>query len=157
MRVTLRSIESIRPYENNPRINAAAVSAVAASIREFGWRQPIVVDEQGVIIAGHTRYKAALMLGLTKVPVHVAMGLTPTQVKAFRITDNQTATLAQWDDEKLIAELLALQEAKFDLSITGFAHEELLRLMNPAGVEGACDPDDVPAPPEAATTLEHTR
>ena len=77
MKVKLRSITTIRPYDRNPRVNDQAVDAVAASIREFGFRQPIVIDEDGVIIVGHTRYKAALKLGLEKVPVHVAGGLTP--------------------------------------------------------------------------------
>src|SRR5467141_4495425 len=102
MQVELRPISSIRPYENNPRINDAAVDAVAASIKEFGFRQPIVVDEQGVIIVGHTRYKAALKLGLDKVPVHVATGLTPAQIKAYRLADNQTANLATWNEELLL-------------------------------------------------------
>ena len=73
------------------------MDAVAASIREFGFRQPIVVDEKGVIVVGHTRYKAAITLGLEKVPVHVARGLTPEQIKAYRIADNKTADLAAWD------------------------------------------------------------
>src|SRR5262249_39463560 len=77
MHVEMRPINSIRPYENNPRQNDAGVDAVAASIREYGFRQPIVVDEDGVIIVGHTRYKAALKLGFEEVPVHVAVGLTP--------------------------------------------------------------------------------
>jgi site-specific DNA-methyltransferase (adenine-specific) len=77
MHVEMRPIGTIRPYENNPRQNDAGVDAVAASIREFGFRQPIVVDEDGVIIVGHTRYKAALKLGLEEVPVHVAVGLSP--------------------------------------------------------------------------------
>jgi len=81
MHVELRPITSIRPYENNPRINDPGVDAVAASIRAFGFRQPIVVDEQGVIIVGHTRYKAALKLGLEVVPVHVAVGLSPAQAR----------------------------------------------------------------------------
>jgi ParB-like chromosome segregation protein Spo0J len=74
--VELREITSIRPYERNPRLNDKAVDAVASSLREFGFRQPIVVDTDGVIIAGHTRYKAALKLGLQKVPVHVVADLT---------------------------------------------------------------------------------
>ena len=115
MLVELRSITSIRPYENNPRINEDAIDAVAASIKEFGFRQPIVVDEQGVIIVGHTRFKAAQKLGLAEVPVHVAAGLSPAQAKAYRIADNQTATLSQWDDDKLPLELAALQELGFDL------------------------------------------
>src|SRR5438128_9810613 len=91
MQVELRRITTIRPYENNPRLNDQAVDAVAASIREFGFRQPIVVDADGVIIVGHVRYKAALKLGLKKVPVHVAKDLTPEQIKAYRIGDNKTA------------------------------------------------------------------
>ena len=80
MKVEQWKIGDVKPYSSNPRINDAAVDAVAASIQEFGFRQPIVVDEAGVIIAGHTRYKAALKLGLETVPVHVAKGLTPAQV-----------------------------------------------------------------------------
>src|SRR5205807_5640269 len=87
MQVELRPIATIRPYENNPRINDQAVDVVAASIREFGFRQPIVVDVDGVIIVGHVRYKASLKLGLQKVPVHVAKDLTPDQIKAYRIGD----------------------------------------------------------------------
>ena len=94
MQVEMRPINTIFPYENNPRHNDAGVDAVAASLREFGWRQPIVVDEEGVIIVGHTRYKAALKLGWDEVPVHVAVGLTPAQARAYRIADNQTATLS---------------------------------------------------------------
>src|ERR1700732_4434648 len=105
MLVEMRLITSIRPYENNPRINDAAVDAVAKSIKEFGFRQPIVVDEEGVIIVGHTRYKAALKLGMKKVPVHVAKGLTPAQAKAYRLADNQTATMSSWNEERLPLEL----------------------------------------------------
>src|SRR5579885_1932346 len=101
MIVELRNLADITPYAGNPRHNDAAVDAVAASIREFGFRQPIVVDEQGVIIVGHTRYKAALKLGLQAVPVHVAHGLSPAQAKAYRIADNQAATLSQWAEGKL--------------------------------------------------------
>src|SRR5262249_20300322 len=101
MKVELRLISGIRPYEQNPRLNDAAVAAVVASIREFGFRQPIVIDEEGVIIVGHTRYKAALKLGLEEVPVHVATGLTQAQIKAYRIADNQTATLSQWNENLL--------------------------------------------------------
>src|ERR1700736_4125341 len=100
MKIEMRKVSEIKPYENNPRHNAAAVDGVAASIKEFGFRQPIVVDEDSVIIVGHTRYKAALKLGLTEVPVHVAVGLSPAQAKAYRLADNQTATIASWDDDK---------------------------------------------------------
>ncbi|MCR4411290.1 MAG: ParB N-terminal domain-containing protein, partial [Thermoguttaceae bacterium] len=91
MKIETWKLDRIRPYANNPRLNDDAVDAVAASIRQFGFRQPIVVDPEGVIIVGHTRYKAALKLGLEKVPVHVATDLTPEQIKAYRIADNKTA------------------------------------------------------------------
>jgi DNA modification methylase len=152
MKVEQRLITSIRPYEKNPRINDAAVEAVAASIREFGFRQPIVVDEEGVIVVGHTRYKAALKLGLEKVPVHVARGLSPAQIRAYRIADNQSATLSEWDDKLLYAELTALQAMDIDLNLTGFSANELLSLLEPPSPEGLTDPDDVPEPPAEATT-----
>src|SRR5579871_1471077 len=151
MEVKMRPITSIRPYENNPRINEAAVDAVAASIREFGFRQPIVVDEEGVIIVGHTRYKAAKRLGMEFLPVHVATGLSPEQARAYRIADNQAATIATWDEDRLPLELMALQEAGFDLELTGFSADELLRLME-SPTEGLTDPDAVPEPPDEAVT-----
>src|SRR5215510_12914157 len=109
MKIEMRRLADIKPYHNNPRLNDPAVDAVAASIKEFGFRQPIVVDEESVIIVGHTRYKATLKLGLEEVPVHVAVGLTPAQAKAYRLADNQTATMSSWDEDKLPLELLALQ------------------------------------------------
>jgi DNA modification methylase len=152
MKIEMRDIARIKPYENNPRINEAAVDAVAASIKEFGFRQPIVVDEEYVIIVGHTRHKAALKLGMKKVPVHVAKGLTPAQARAYRLADNQTATLSQWDEERLPFELAALQEMGFDLDLTGFSSEDILRYLEPPSAEGLTDPDDIPEPPDEATT-----
>jgi ParB-like chromosome segregation protein Spo0J len=89
--IELRCVSEIKPYPGNPRDNDAAVDAVAESIRTYGWRAPIVVDGDGVIICGHTRHKAARKLGLDKAPVHVARDLTPEQVRAYRIADNKTA------------------------------------------------------------------
>jgi ParB-like chromosome segregation protein Spo0J len=152
MQVELRPITSIRPYENNPRIRDKAVDAVAVSIREFGFRQPIVVDSEGVIIAGHVRYLAALKLGRKKVPVHVAKDLTPEQIKAFRITDNQCATLSFWNYDLLPIELSELQEKDYDLSLLGFDPDELAKLLDPSLKDGLCDPDEVPGPPDEATT-----
>src|SRR5580704_10163155 len=129
MHIEMRDITSIKPYDNNPRLNDAAVDAVAASIKEFGFRQPIVVDEQDVVIVGHTRYKAAVKLGLEEVPVHVAVGLSPAQARAYRLADNQTATIATWDEDKLVLELIALQEEGYNLEMTGFSGDELIRLM----------------------------
>jgi DNA modification methylase len=152
MQVEMRPIDSIRPYDRNPRTNDPGVEAVAQSIREFGFRQPIVVDEDGVIVVGHTRHKAAKKLGLTDVPVHVAVGLTPEQIKAYRIADNQTATLTTWDNDLLVQELLALQTADFDLGLTGFSGDDLLRLLGNEATDGLVDPDAVPEPPDEAIT-----
>jgi DNA modification methylase len=152
MNVELRDIDTIKPYDQNPRINDAAVDAVVASLREFGWRQPIVVDGEGVIIVGHTRHKAAKKMGLKQVPVHVATDLTPEQVRAYRIADNQTASIAEWDMDRLPLELLGLQEVGFDLSLLGFDAEELARIMGNEVKEGLTDPDEVPEPPEEPIT-----
>src|SRR4029077_5499552 len=152
MLVELRPIATIRPYDKNPRINDPAVDAVAASIKEFGFRQPIVVDEAGVIVVGHTRYKAALKLGLEMVPVHVAKGLTPAQLKAFRIADNQTAAMSHWNEELLPLELAELQQMDFDLKLTGFSADELLPLLDSPDQAGLTDPDDIPEPPDEPRT-----
>ena len=152
MKVTLRPITEIKPYERNPRINEDAVDAVSASIKEFGFRQPIVVDSDNVIICGHTRYKAALQLKLAKVPVHVAEDLTPEQIKAYRIADNKTAELAEWDFDLLPIELGELQECNYDLGMLGFDAEELAKMLDPGVIEGLTDPDEIPEPPDEATT-----
>ncbi|MBN2583206.1 MAG: ParB N-terminal domain-containing protein [Planctomycetes bacterium] len=150
--VELRPIDAIRPYEGNPRVNDDAVDAVARSLAEFGFRQPIVVDADGVIIVGHTRWKAARKLGLSKVPVHVATDLPPEKVKAYRIADNQTATLAEWDFELLPIELKDLQQADYDLSLLGFDEDELAHMLDGDVAEGLTDPDSVPEPPDDPTT-----
>jgi DNA modification methylase len=152
MQVQLRDIRTIKPYENNPRFNDAAVDAVAKSSKEFGFRQPIVVDEEGVIIVGHTRYKAALKLEMKKVPVHVAKGLSPAQARAYRLADNQTATMSQWDEQRLPLELAELQEMDFDLDLTGFSAEDIMRYLEPPTTQGLTDPDDIPEPPDEPTT-----
>jgi DNA modification methylase len=152
MKIEMCKLSDIRPYENNPRVNDQAVEAVARSIREFGFRQPIVVDEDGVIVVGHTRFKAAQKLGLDTVPVHVATGLTPAQLKAYRLADNQCATLSAWDQDKLVVELMELKNLDFDLDLTGFSPDDLVRLMEPGGNEGLTDPDDIPEPPDEAIT-----
>jgi DNA modification methylase len=133
-------------------MNDDAVDMVAQSIREFGFRQPIVVDANGVIICGHTRYKAALKLGLEQVPVHVATDLTPEQVRAYRIADNKTNELSDWNYDLLPIELSELQACNYDLGLLGFDPDELARLLDPTLRGGLTDPDDVPAPPDEATT-----
>jgi len=152
--VELRAIEAIIPYENNPRINDKAVDAVATSLAEFGFRQPIVVDTEGVIVCGHTRWKAAQKLGLAKAPVHVAKDLSPEQIKAYRIADNKSGELAEWDFDILPIELSELQAAGFDMDVLAFGEKELTQLLSASvGVsQGLTDPDSVALPPDEATT-----
>jgi len=152
MKIETRDVNSIRPYENNPRHNAEAVDAVAKSIEQFGWRQPIVVDANGVIVIGHTRLLAAKQLGMTTVPVHVAEGLSDAQIKALRIADNATGDIATWNYDLLPLELKDLQAEDFDLSLLGFDEAELAKLLAPEGTEGLTDPDAVPEPPAEPIT-----
>ena len=148
MKVELIDIGRVIPYARNPRRNEQAIAKVAASIKEYGFRQPIVVDEEMVIIAGHTRLQAAQQLGLSKVPVHIATGLTNTQIKAYRLADNRTAQEAEWDEELLGLELGELAEQGFDLDLTGFDGDELEKLLSEIDEGGLTDDDDVPELPE---------
>jgi len=152
LQIEMWPLERVRSYENNPRNNDKAVDAVAASIKEFGFAQPIVVDSDSVIIVGHTRLKAAQKLGLERVPVVVASHLTPEQVRAYRIADNKTAEIAEWNYDLLPIELSALQEANYDLGLLGFNAEELAKLMDTGVSEGLTDPDEIPEPPDEAVT-----
>lgn len=115
-------VADIIPYENNPRKNEGAVDAVAASIKEFGFKVPIVVDSENVVVAGHTRLKAAEKLGLESVPVVIADDLNEEQVKAFRLADNKTAELAGWDFEALDIELFDID--KIDMEQFGFTEDQ---------------------------------
>lgn len=119
MRVEYWDIDRPIPYENNPRDNDKAVEKVANSIQEFGFQQPLVVDAGGVIIVGHTRLKAAQLLGLEQVPVVVAKNLTPAQAQMYRLADNKVAEFSTWDFEKLDVELEGL-EVDFDMGEFGF-------------------------------------
>lgn len=120
MNVQQVKIEKVKPYDKNPRKNKAAVDYVANSIKEFGFQQPIVVDKDMVVIAGHTRLKAAKKLKIKEVPVVIADNLTEEQVKAYRLADNKTAEKAEWDFDLLTDELLSLQELDFDMEQFGF-------------------------------------
>lgn len=113
-------IGKVKPYANNPRKNDDAVDATAESIKQFGWQQPIVVDKDGVIIVGHTRLKAAKKLKMDHVPVVVADNLTDDQVKAYRLADNKTGELADWDFDKLEEELDNIQ----DIDMTDFGFDD---------------------------------
>lgn len=135
-------ITELKPYENNPRHNDAAVDKVAESIKQFGFKVPIVVDKDLVIVCGHTRLKAAEKLGLEKVPCVVADDLTDDQIKAFRLADNKTAEFAEWDVDKLVEELDEL--TNFDMMAFGFDMEQLATEMISAAPsnKGEIDIDD---------------
>lgn len=140
------------PYARNARLcPEPAIAKVAGSIHEYGFRSPILVDEEGVIIAGHTRLAAAQRLGLETVPVIVCHGLTPAQVKAYRLADNRTAQETTWDDELLAIELEELLGLDVDLVPIGFDPDEVDALLSEP-TDGLTDPDDVPAPPEQPVT-----
>ena len=140
-------LAKIKPYAGNPRKRSKlAVTKVAASIKEFGWRQPIVVDEAGVILVGHTRLDAAKSLAMREAPVHVAKGLSDEQKRAYRIADNRTNEETEWDEELLAFELKGLDG--FDLSLTGFDEREWQGFLRSGPVEGE---DEVPEPGEAVT------
>jgi len=137
----------VREYANNPRKNDGAVAKVAASLREFGFRQPLVVDAKGTLVVGHTRLKAARSLGLATVPVHVAKGLTAAQLKAYRLADNRTAQEAEWDDDLLALELNGLELDGLDLTVTGFDVSEIAKALGRA-------PDFEPATAEDQGRLD---
>ena len=149
MKYVKKKLSEIRPYENNPRNNDDAVEAVAASIREFGFKVPIIIDENGVIIAGHTRLKAAQRLGMEKVPVIKADDLTEQQVRAFRLADNKVAELATWDLDKLETELEEITD--LDMMEFGFEGEEEEKEETAGGeeneypekVKSRCKPGDI--------------
>ena len=117
------------PYENNPRINDYAVKKVLESIKEFGFQNPILVDKDKVIIAGHTRREASLLAGLETVPYIIAENLTPEQVKAYRIADNKLGELATWDENMLKEELLEIQEQEIPLEVLGFTEIDLQQIF----------------------------
>ena len=152
MKIEFWKLTDVRPYDNNPRVNDQGVSAVARSIQEYGFRQPIVVDSEGVIVIGETRYKAAQKLGLEKVPIHVAENLTRAQITALRIVDNKTAELSDWDYELLPIELGELQACDYDLDLLGFGPVELALLLDPDVKKGLTDPNEVPEPPAEPVT-----
>lgn len=121
LKIVYRKIDELIPYENNPRINDKAVDAVAASIKEFGFNVPIVIDADSVIVAGHTRLEAAKILQLSEVPTVSVDSLTDEQIRAYRLADNKTAELAQWDWSKLQEELANIDT---DMSVYGFENME---------------------------------
>jgi len=142
------SIEALIPYARNSRTHSdAQVAQIAASIREFGFTNPILIDAEGGIIAGHGRTMAARKLGLDEVPCIRLSSLTDAQKKAYIIADNKLALNAGWDDEMLKVELAELKDLDFDLSLIGFDADELANLLEPEQVDGLTDEDDVPEAP----------
>ncbi len=150
--VERRSVVSLVPYAKNARTHSPAqIDQIAASIREWGWTSPVLVDEQGTIIAGHGRILAAQKLGITDVPVMVADGWSDTQKRAYILADNKLALNAGWDDALLGLELAELDGLGFDLELTGFSLDEIAGLTVDK-TEGLTDPDDVPEPPVEPVT-----
>jgi len=148
-------VSSLIPYARNSRTHSdEQVSQIAGSIREFGFTNPVLIDADGTIIAGHGRVMAAKKLGLETVPCIRLGHLTPSQVRAYVIADNKLALNAGWDDQMLRSELESLQEDGFNMDLTGFSDEELAELLEPEVVEGETDPDQTPeVPVEPITKL----
>lgn len=124
MEIVMRKVSELTPYEKNPRLNDKAVDACAESIRQYGFKVPIIVDRNGVIVTGHTRLKAAKALGMKEVPVIVADDLTDEQIRAFRIADNKVSDFSIWDNKLLLEELEAILDFDVDL-FTGFDPSEI--------------------------------
>jgi ParB-like chromosome segregation protein Spo0J len=147
-RIETWPIERLVPYARNPRKNDAAVDRMCGSIREFGFKIPCLLRSDGEIVDGHLRLKAACKLGITEVPVILCDEWTPAQVKAFRLLVNRSVTWADWDEELLALELQEIQNADFDLSLTGFEEDELASLMAlQDAVAGLTDEDNIPELP----------
>jgi DNA modification methylase len=148
MKIEIADITSIKPYENNPRkLKDAAIEKVAMSLKEYGFRQPIVVDKDRIIVVGHTRYRASKKLGFKEVPITIADNLTPEQINAYRIADNRTAEESEWDNELLKMEIKELEAKDFKLDLLGFNDEQLNDILFEEK-QGLTDEDEVPEAPE---------
>jgi ParB-like chromosome segregation protein Spo0J len=139
--VSLLSVQNwplsrLKPYPRNARkITQAAIEKVALSLREFGWRQPIVAETDGTIIVGHVRFAGAQLNGWTEAPVHVAEGLTPDQVRQYRLMDNRSHDEATWDMDVLALEMADLGQLSLSLDMTGFTPQQLAGIQKPKGGE----------------------
>ena len=148
MKIEIADITSIKPYENNPRkLSETAIEKVAMSLKEYGFRQPIVVDKDRVIVAGHTRFRASKKLGLKQVPISIIDNLTEEQINAYRIADNRTAEESEWDNELLKMEIKELEAKDFKLDLLGFNDEQLNDILFEEK-QGLTDEDEVPETPE---------
>lgn len=146
--------EELIPYEKNPRDNRAALDAIELSIEEYGFTNPILVNEEKVILAGHTRREAAILAGLEKVPYIVVDGLTEAQQKAYRLADNKLSELSIWDEDLLKEELEDLLDEDYDISLTGFSDVDLIDLLKDEEDLEDIEPDE---PKEKETTLPMLR
>lgn len=146
--------EELIPYEKNPRDNRAALDAIELSIEEYGFTNPILVNEQKVILAGHTRREAAILAGLEKVPYIVVDGLTEAQQKAYRLADNKLSELSIWDEDLLKEELEDLLDEDYDISLTGFSDVDLTDLLKDEENLEDIEPEE---PKEKKTTLPMLR
>ena len=126
LKIVMVKVADIVPYAHNPRKNEATALKLKKSIEEFGFKNPIILDENNVIVSGHARIKAAMMLGMEAVPCTYATGLTEDEIRGFRLADNKTAELAGWDYDKLVEEMTSLSEDSFNLDFTGFNEAEQL-------------------------------
>lgn len=139
-KIEMVPVADVIPYARNSRDHSAEqVDRLAASMKEFGWTNPIIIDEENVLIAGHGRIMAAQKLGWTDAPAMRATGWTEEKKKAYRIADNKLALLAEWDEEMLELEIAELQKMDYDLDLTGFSDQEITDLLTPAELE---PPDD---------------
>lgn len=155
MQLINKPIQDMIPYVNNSRTHDAdQVLQIAGSISEFGFTNPVLIDEKGVIIAGHGRVQAAKKLSMDEVPCIVLDGLTDAQKKAYVIADNRLALNAGWDEDLLSLELKSLEELEFDIGLLGFDADELDKLLDPEQVDGLTDEDEAPEPPEDPVTVE---
>jgi ParB-like chromosome segregation protein Spo0J len=142
-------IERLKAYANNARLHSEAdIDKIAASIDKWGWTMPVLADEDGALIAGHARIRAAAKLGLTSIPVIVARGWTEEEKRAYRLADNQLAARGSWDPEQLSKELRDLNFGEFDLGLIGFEPDQLEKLLRNLGSNGRTDPDSVPERPD---------
>lgn len=146
--------EELIPYEKNPRDNRAALDAIELSIEEYGFTNPILVNEEKVILAGHTRREAAILAGLEKVPYIVVDGLTEAQQKAYRLADNKLSELSIWDEDLLKEELEDLLDEDYDISLTGFSDVDLTDILKDEEDLEDIEPEE---PKEKKTTLPMLR
>jgi len=148
MKIEIADINSIKPYENNPRkLSDKAIETVAMSLKEYGFRQPIVVDKDRIIVVGHTRFRASKKLNFKEVPITIADNLTPEQINAYRIADNRTAEESEWDSELLKMEIKDLEAKDFKLDLLGFNEDQLNDILFDEK-QGLTDEDEVPEAPE---------